>query len=496
MRNILTTVATATLFTGLALSSATAASVLCFDGNASDLTNDANISIDLKGQGVDVNLTLIPAAVYQGASFKLKFTNGGLAESATHLLCAEGTKVGGLQEPGTVTDGVMTSPTFSFIDNDSVAALIAKDSNITFITGTECNNTADENLSVVGLSSQACQIISAKIVEPFSTQGQPVPSLVTEKDISFGTTKTLIKVSCTAPICYLDNDKLDFTDTLSAPGVNQALTSTTEVTASLTPSVLNTESCPECGDTATIVKCTTTIVIENNNTFGITGLDLVANFNDGSAENNAAFSPAINLSVDGNTTESYTLGSTISPTGLTIGANQQGNIVLEFSPNGTDMIPTGSIVANITGLDSNNTGFTADDINPTFTDKKLATIAIGATTQFTVPYMSSAGASQANFVKVSTLGSATKGTELSALISDANGNTCSVTYTDVPKSGGSTFIFASALPTGDTYQALIPTGECSNLTSDLYSVKFTAGASVNAVGYMRTKRGERTIDIF
>ena len=496
MKNILTTVAAATLFTGLALSSATAASVLCLDGNTSDLTNEVNVTIDLKGVGTDVNLTLVPAAVYQGASFKLKFENGGLSENATHLLCSQGIKVGGLQEPGTVVDGVMISPTFSFIDNSATALLIQKDSNITFRTGSECNVTADENLTVIGLADQACKTISATIVEPFSTQGQSVPSLITDTAVSLGTTKTFIKVACTAPVCYLNNGNLDFTDTLTAPGVNQALTPTTAITASLTPSVLTTTDCPECGETTAMINCTTTIVIENNNTFGITGLDLVANFNDGTAVNNAAFTPAINLSVDGNTTEAYTLGSTFSPTNLTVGANQQGNIVLEFSPNGTDMIPTGSIVANITGLDSNNTGFVANDINPTFTDKTLATIAIGATTQFTVPYMSSAGASQANFVKVSTLESDTKGTSLSAVISDANGNTCSVTYADVPKSGGSTFIFASALPTGDTYQALIPTGECTNLTSDLYSVNFTAGASVNAVGYMRTKRGERTISIF
>ena len=109
--------------------------------------------------------------------------------------------------------------------------------------------------------------------------------------------------------------------------------------------------------------------------------------------------------------------------------------------------------------------------------------------------MSSAGASQANFVKISTLVGA-ESTTLSAVISDANGQSCSVTYADIPENGGSTFIFASALPSGGNYQALIPSGACSNLTSDLYSVEFTAGASVNAVGYMRTKRGERTIDIF
>ena len=491
MENILTRVVTATLFTGLVLSSATAASVLCFEGNTSVLKHDANITIDLKGQGTDANLTLIPAAVYQGASFKLQFENGGLSEDDTQLLCVGGTKVGGLQEPGVVKDGVMISPTFSFIDNDDVAALIAKDSNITFVTGSDC--AADVNITVVGLASEACKTISARIIEPYSTQGQTIPSLITAKDVSFGTTKTFIKVSCTPPECFVTNDQLKFTNSAVAAGVNVKLTAATAAVP--VHDILTTADCPDCGEKS-VLKCTTTIVIENNNTFGIKGLDLVANFNDGTAVNNAALKTVVDLSIDGNKTEKYTLGSKFSPNDLTIGENEQGIIELTFTPNGTDMIGTGSVVADITGLDSNATGFTANDINPTFTNKTLAVIKIGAQTQFTVPYMSGAGASKANFVKVSTLAGTEDSATLSAIISDANGNSCPVTYTDVPKNGGSTFIFASKLPTGADYQALIPEGDCSNLTSDLYSVKFTAGASVNAVGYMRTKAGERTIDIF
>jgi len=488
-KNILTTVTTATLFTGLALSSATAGSVLCFDGNTSIQTQDNNVSIDIKGQGVDVNLTLIPAAVYQGASFKIKFENGGLAENSTHLLCAEnnGTmiKVGGLQEPGTPVDGVMVEPTFSFIDNDDVAAAIKKDSNITFVTGSDCT---EANLTVVGLAGQACQTISAKITSGLSTQGANIPSIVTNS-VSFGKTKTYIKVACTPPECFVTADKLKFTESAVAAGVNVALSAAGPATPTHNTT---TSDCPECGETS-VVNCVTTVTIENGNDFNITGLDLVANFVDKKgAVNNTAFKPVIDVSVDGNETKAYSLGSKFSPSGLSIGKDANETIQLTFTPNGTDMIETGTIVADITKMDSN---IGTDDIIPTFIGKGLATIKVGAKTQFTVPYMSSAGASQANFVKVSTLVGAST-TPLSAVVSDAKGNSCNVTYTDVPANGGSTFIFASKLPTGDDYQALIPAGECTNLTSNLYSVKFTAGASVNAVGYMRTKRGERTISVF
>ena len=497
MKNILTKVATATLFTGLALSSATAASILCIDGNTSNLKNDVNVTIDLKGQGAEVNLTLVPAAVYQGASFKLKFENGGLSEDATHLLCVGDTKVGGLQEPGSITNGVMTEPTFSFIDNDDVAALIQKDSNITIETTSDCSGEANtsELLSVIGLADKPCEAITATIVDPFSTQGQPIPSLVTAKSVSLGTTKTFIKVACTPPQCFVTTDQLKFVDSAKAPGVNVALTpvdpTSTGILANHTS--LSTAACPDCGDKPVILDCTTTIIISNANDFAIKGLDLVANFNNGEAVDNASFKPEIDVTIDGNQTKKYVLGAKFSPTDLNISAGHDGNITLHFTPNGTDLIAIGSIVANITGLDSNLSS--ANDINPVFTDKKLANIQIGAQTQFTVPYMSAAGASQANFVKVSTLAGA-DATTLAATISDADGNSCNVTLTDVPKNGGSTFVFASKLPTGSAYQPLIPTGECSNLTSDLFSVKFTAGASVNAVGYMRTKRGERTIEIF
>lgn len=491
MKNILTTVATATLLSGLALSSAAASSVLCFNGNTSITKKDNNISIDLKGKGVDdVNLTLVPAAVYQGASFKLKFENGGLSENKTHLLCVGDTKVGGLQEPGDVTDHVMTAPTFSFIDNDSVAALIQKDSNITFETTSDCSTdgNASEGLDIVGLAGKPCQTITAKIVEPYSTQGRPVPSLKTNA-ATFGTTKTFIKVSCTPPECFVTGDKLKFTNAAAAPGVNVALTSSTKAIPNHT--VLTTADCPECGEKAPVINCETTIVIENNNTFGIKGLNLVANFNNGEKVDNTAFKPVIDVDVNGSTKTGYTLGSKFSPSGLTIGKDEQGKIKLTFTPNNTDMIATGSIVADITGLDSNITGAAANDIIPTF-KRTLANIKIGAKTQFTVPYMNGAVSSMA---KITTRSDAE--TSLVADITDSKGNTCNVTLDSIPASS-STMVFAnSKAGRVAPYQNLIDEGECTNLKTKEYSVVFTTNAAVDVVSYMTMSNGsQRYVNVY
>ena len=490
-KNILTTVATATLFTGLALSSATAASVLCLDGNKSSTKIDQNITIDLKGAGAnDVNLTLRPAAVYQGASFKLKFENGGLAENATHLLCVGDTKVGGLQEPGVVTGGVMTEPTFSFIDNDDVAALIQKDANITFETTTDCSTDGNtsEGLDIIGLAGKPCEIISAKIVEPYSTQGRPVPSLETNS-AEFGKTKSFIRIACTPPECFVTQDKLKFTDAAAAPGVNVALTKTTPATPN--HNSLSTSDCPECGE-KNILTCTTNIIIENNNTdFNITGLDLVANFNNGKDVDNAAFKPVIDLSVDGNTTEKYTLGQKFSPSGLKIGKGAIKTITLKFTPNGTDMIEPGTIVADITGMDS-NLSTSPNDVIPTFTGKTLATIKIGAKTQFKVPYMNG-GVS--DMVKISTRSDSE--TTLSADITDSHGKKCHVELDSIPGSA-STMVFANTKAGRKApYQNLIDAGECSELETKEYSVVFTTNAAVDVVSYMTMSNGsQRYVDVY
>ena len=506
MKNILTTVATATLFTGLTLSTAAAgvtagSSILCFDGNASDTALDRNISIDVKNQGTDVNLTLIPAAVYQGASFKLKFENGGLSNNDTQLLCVGDTKVGGLQEPGALNGTIMTEPTFSFIDNDSVADIIAKDSNISLRTTTDCNLSvagASDKLKVIGLADKPCQTVSAKIINGKSTQGNDIPSIVTNT-ATFGDTIQYIKISCTVPVCHVTSDGMQFTEDLSVAGVNVALSDRTP-----TPPVhfINEASCPSC-DEATVAAvnttpCVTYITIKNTATtddLNITGLDIVTTFVPADGES-STFLPTIKMFInEDNTTVpavDVTLGQKISPSDLHIAAGDTAVIKLALLSKNTESIALGTLKATIDGFDTNISGEVG---NITFANQSLVDITKGATTDFTVPYMSSASASKVNFVRISTL-LGDSSTTLSAIISDEEGHTCSVNYPDIPGNGGSIQIFASKVPAIGNNHPLFGTEGCPTLTSKFYSVKFSAGASVNAVGYMRTKGGERTIDIF
>ena len=503
-KNILTTVATATLFTGLALSSAAAGvtagkSILCFDGDSNKTSVDQNISIDLKNQGKDVNLTLIPAAVYQGVAFTIEFENGGLSHEETHLLCVGDTKVGGLQEPGELSNNLMVKPIFSFIDNDDVADLIAKDSNITFVTSENCDNS---KLHIIGSSTEACKSVTAKITKGRSTQGDDVPSIITEEgeEVTFGKTVQYIKISCKAPECFVTQDAMKFTENEAIPGVNVPLS---EIKASAPNHFIDEASCPSC-DKKTLelvnsTPCVTYITIKNDAPIGedlnITGLDIVTSFvpNDGEP---ATFTPSIKMFIgDDNTTDpavDVILGNKLSPNDLHIAPQETAVIKVALVSDDDKKISLGSLKATIDGIDTNKTQNAGNlTLNPTLVDIKK-----GASTDFTVPYMSRSSASKVNFVRISTLIGATP-TTLSAVISDEKGNTCPVTYDNgVPGNGGSVQIFASKVPAKGNNIPLIPEGECPNLETDFFSVKFSAGASVNAVSFMRTKAGERTLKVF
>jgi len=498
MKNILTTVAAATLFTGLAISSVTAKSILSFDGNRSLTVNEQNISIDIDGSGVEVNMTLIPTFTFQGASFDLEFTNGGIASGTTVNLCALDTntsgngnfgwtKVGALQGSGTPVDNIMVNPKFSFIDDAATALLIPKDANITFQTGPCADLKA---LTIVGTGKDACKTITAKITNPQSTQAQALPDLETEP-ATIGTTAQFIKISCTAPECFVTSNQLKFTeDNTTLPGVNVALTKA--ISAGPNHSVTTAE-CPKCDETTDITSnCTTTITIANTaastHELNVTKLSIMANF-----VGTGSLNTTMTLDVDGNgTATAYTPGSKITKAIVLAGGDER-NITVTLKADGVTLIGLGEIQATIDGLETNLT----KAVKSEFTAKNITTIKQGAKTNFTVPYMSANGAAKNSFVKISTL-VGDDSTSLTATISDPTGTTCDVELTDVPKNGGSTYIFASAVPASSNSQALIPAGQCANLsqTDKLYSVVFHAGASVNAVGYMRTKQGERTIDIF
>jgi len=490
MKNILTKVATATLFTGLALSSATAASLLVDSGDKTKVNADANISIDVAGQGAkDINMTFIPGIdASPGSSFTLEFTNGGFKGNESITLCAGNEKVGNLLTRGTLVGGLMVKPTFQFDPNADQTKII-EDTNITFSTNADCGSPVIPE--IVSSASDACQKVTAQVVEGKSTQGTDFPDYNTPV-FTVGTTKQFIKIACDTPQCFVSNDLHRFISSSTPAGVNVPLSPITGAIAVYPDTNATNAECPSCPKGETVAgktTCTTIITIKNtsqpNDELNVTKLDFVATF-DGS------LGADMNVTIDGNNTAAgYTMGQTFSPK-IELSAQKEVNLTIVYTLKDTSELALGTVMGTVNGLELN----TSEAVTSAFENKAITEMVHGPTTDFTVPYMKSTGASQVNFVKISTLvGGAS--TTLSATISDADGHTCPVNYTDVPANGGSTFIFATKLPTGNTnFQALIPEGKCPDLTSDFYSVVFHAGASVNAVGYMRTKRGERTIDIF
>lgn len=482
MKNILSMAVASSFIAGMVISTSSAQSILCLDGNTTKTDANKNISIDIKGHGTsDVNMTFVPNINGSaGSGFRVVFENGGFAERAAITLCAGGERVGNMFSKGTTADGIMSSPRFQF-DSDVNESLIIADSNITFHTTDECAAFPE-----IVSNSPACSAISAMVDDGRTTQGTAFPDYNTNK-LAIGETVQMIKIACSAPECFVSADKLAFTEDASIAGVNVALTQV----ANNKPNhnVLTTADCPECGEEA-VTTCTTQIVIENTSMdYNITGLDIVAAFNDGTALNNGAFKPTIDVSVDGNETEKYTLGSKFSPANLNIGYGKLTTLKLTFTPDNVSEIATGWVQASIKGMDSNLSD-SGDDIQTEFNAHPVAMIKQGAQTQFTVPYMNG---KSANFVKIATKANAE--TELSAKVTDSKGNSCNVELSPIV-ANGSTFVFAGTAPSGPEYQTLVPAGQCSNLVDSLYSVVFTTNAQVDVVSYMRTSVGERYVDVY
>jgi hypothetical protein len=485
MKNILSMAVASSFIAGMVISTSSAESVLCVDGNKTNTSTakDKNISVDIKGQGTDINMTFVPNINGSaGSGFRVVFTNGGFAERASITLCSNGQRVGNMFSKGTGgTDGIMEQPRFQF-DSDVNESLIVADSNITFHTTDDCTT-----LPQIVSNAATCSTVSAKVDDGKTTQGTAFPDYNTNS-LEIAQTVQMIRIACTAPECFVTGDKLKFTNDAKAAGVNVALTDPS-TGKKPTSGIYSTADCPECGEEA-IVKCTTDILIENKSTdFNITGLDIVAAFHNGTAIQNSAFKPTIDISVDGNESKAYTLGSKFSPANLNIGADSNSTIRLTFTPDTTTEIATGAIWASVTGLDSNLSS-AGNDVQTVFNSHPIASIRKGAETKFTVPYMNG---KSPNFVKIAT--TVDSETPLAAEVTDSKGNKCNVELQPIV-ANGSTFVFAGTAPSGDEYQTLVPAGQCSNLVDSLYSVVFTTNAQVNVVSYMRTSVGERYVDVY
>jgi hypothetical protein len=474
MKNILTSAITATLLAGLALSTMSADnSLLVFDGNKSKHEVNSTVWIESR-VGQEFNLTLIPVANYKGASFDMQFTNGGIDTNRDQILCVGDTKVGSLQDPGTTDkNGYSANPRYSFTDDAEIAKLLKKDANITFKTGSDCNSSDTTALKIVSLDNKPCQKVTAKIIKGTSTQGNNIESIVTEagKEAVFGNTKQAIKISCTVPVCYVENE-ITFNNKITPPGINQSLTQNIDTSKQQDGGQAN---CPGDGCSAVTASgssCTTYLHIANvapKKDLNITKIEVKSKFVD---PNNKKVAKPVSYKI--------TLPNVSNGLG-----NDDDNTTIKvvFTTDGKNPITLGTLKGELTFKDNNNTKVTNMETD-------LAQIAEGAKTKFTVPYMYGS-ASVSNFVKISNINSSS--IKLSAVVTDSKGNSCNVTYKDIP-ANASTFIWAGKVPsTKPEHQALVPAGECSNLEDNKYSVVFTSGGAVNVISYMRTKRGERTV---
>jgi hypothetical protein len=390
------------------------------------------------------------------------FTNGGFASDETKIImCAGGERVGNMYSKGdNYTGGIIYEPRFQF-DSDANESLIKRDSNISFVTNDDCTG-----LPTVTSNSGNCQTITAKIDSGRTSTGLDFSDYNTNT-LTFGKTAQAVKISCQTPICFIDSTKGKKEYGQSAPaGINDLPAIATDYNST-------DFDCYNCTQNQQI--CEAVIVIRNeSNDFNITGYDFKANLVD------ATYLGAITLETNATGEMPYTPGTTVSITGLNIARNSDGNITLRFTPNKTTELTPGSVVASLTGFDSN---VSDNDIKTKWDAKTILSAQVAGRTVFVVPYMN---ASMKSFVRVAT--SSTIDTPLEADITDNDGNTCHLKLADIPANGASV-VWANDLKT--------KAGEAGcSLTSDLYSVKFTTDGAATVVSYMRTRAGERTVNPF
>jgi len=485
-KNILTTVATATLFTGLTLSSATAASLLVNDGNPSATNADKNISIDIANQGAkDVNMTFIPGIdASPGSSFTMQFVNGGFKPNESITLCNGDTKVGNLLTRGELHNNLMDNPTFQF-DPNADQSKIVQDTNVTFSTEANCSQSILPE--IVASSGVACQDVTAQVVDGKSTQGTSFSDYKTAV-FKIGRTKQFIKIACSTPECFVSPDKHSFLSSSTPAGVNIPLSPYSGAPAIFPDTNATDASCPGC-PTATVAgqtTCTTIITLKNdapttNVDLNITKLDFVATFD-------GTLGADMNVTIDGNNTAAYTLGSTFSPNDIELSGHKEVNLTVVYTLTDTNTLELGNVKGTISGLETNN----SVAVSSAFTDKTITEMKSGPKTQFTVPYMNGAVSSM---VRIAPVG----GVEatLNAVVTDSKGNSCSVTLDPIP-ANSSTMVFANT-KAGRTapYQNLIDAGECTNLETTEYSVVFSTSASANVVSYMTMSNGsQRYVDVY
>jgi hypothetical protein len=289
-----------------------------------------------------------------------------------------------------------------------------------------------------------------------------------------------IEISCTAPVCIVNDAEVAFVDDSVAQGVNLRKPNT----ISSDRNVSGDWDCNEPGgcSTAGPGECEVIIAIKNNTDYNITGFTMATTFNpqDGTSkleDMNYTF-------VDENTSNEdpvAAVGSDLVIEDLNI--TNDGNkteLTFIFTPSGTTTIPRGIVEAEIKDIVSSPE--LGDDVKlPT---QGLANFGGGAETDFTVTYMNK---NYKSFVMVRALDETT----ITATITDDKGKTAEADCGIISKNN-TAFIFSDVKEHSDS--CLVTAADANGLTA-AWTVTFHVRAAVDVAAYMETPTGQRTLTV-
>ncbi len=492
MNNIISKVAASVLLAGITISGVNAASTLVVDGNISEAQTD-NFYVDMSNVSAEANLTFIPKVnATPGSGFTLKFENGGYLESYSQIfLCATAdgnesnasdanlTIVGNMfsqGQSGTIIEGAMTAPQFQF-KNDANESLIDAGTHIYFRRDNDCKVLP----KIKGINGPYLDV-TAKIINGVTTQGTSYPDYDTAS-MSLGKTAKAIKVACSVPVCRIDvgADMKKFTRSPKVAGINRIVEDISVEEAS-SDNIGRILACPKCGQ---VTNCVTGIEISNETATKIEAIKFALNFynKDGEVANDTLKLKDVVIALDGNKTVDYTInGSSVQLTGLDLNSTD-GNTTIQvtYTPNETDVIPTGLVKARVYDLDT-NTSKAGIDVKYDEV-KDFAVFKLAGQTKFVVPYMNR---NYKTFVKITSQSS--DNMKMSAVITDQDGKSTEVALDDLGAKE-TVYLFSD-------HGALYDAAQAAGL-NNAWTVKFTTSGAVTVDAYMKSPNGgDRRIEAF
>lgn len=414
----------------------------------------------------------------QDSRFTFNIHGGSLPDGGTILVCNGAVEVARL-----INDEDLSSLIFQM--NDDVQNEIREDENLTFVDGKEysalgagvvagdLNCSTSTFLTIIPTartinddSSLASNCVTVSTTNGADQSGTTnIPQMNTLASGIVAEYQEEIMISCTPPVCTLNNARTDFVDTATASGVNLRL-AVNEIDFIADRNETSFDgSCywTGCGITAATAgsetNCTTVISVRNNLVdHNVSGFTLATALN-GIADAVATSTDAASLSIP---------------------AGTDANLSVTFT------IPAGSTasIGDVTGTLSTFTGLNADLTTPATVVSRLANV---ATTEFTVTYMNP---NSKAFAKIT----AKNDTTLYAKVTDQKGNSVNVEFTQGIKAGQTAFVFVDAAGShGYDLDALVTAA--GGLPGNGWTVDFSTNTAVDVAAYMQTANGERTLTV-